>query len=92
MNFTNCTNAQILTITKGIGKLQTSTTKLIHLINLDQIQTALDILNEHTENSLRRSPLYATLHHEINTTIHIFQTITTIFLPATFLSLKKDFF
>lgn len=76
MNLTNYTNAQILTITKGIGKLQTSTTKLIHLINLDQIQTALDILHEHTEKSLKRSPLYATLHHEINTTIHTFQTIT----------------
>jgi len=38
---TNYTDAHTTTIYKGVGKLQILSIKLIHLINLEQIETEL---------------------------------------------------
>ncbi|XP_062141922.1 uncharacterized protein LOC133849941 [Drosophila sulfurigaster albostrigata] len=76
MDITNYTNAQTVTIHRGLGKLQTSSTKLVHVIDLNQIQEALDLLNSHTEEGLKRSPLYSTIHHELIATTNALKTIT----------------
>jgi len=65
---TNYTNAQTITIYKGIGKIRTSTTRIIHVIDLNQKETTLDKLKFHTEQDLKFSSHYHTLHHEIDQT------------------------
>jgi len=65
MEITNYTDAQTVSVYKGLGKLQISSTKLIHLIDLEQLETELYKIREHTINDLKESYLYHTLTHEI---------------------------
>lgn len=65
MEITNYTDAQTVSVYKGLGKLQISSTKLIHLIDLEQLETELYKIREHIINDLKESYLYHTLTHEI---------------------------
>jgi len=64
-DITNYTDAHTITIYKGIGKLQISSIKLIHLINLSHLENELLQIREHTQTRLKNSYHYHTLTHEI---------------------------
>ena len=78
LDISNFTDAQTVNILKGIGKLQTSTTRIIQVIELKQIKDALDILLFYTEQDLKTNTLYHTLHHEINQAMVTFSTISAV--------------
>jgi len=52
-------------IFKGIAKIRSNETKILHIINLEQIQDALNILQLHTEKDIQYNNLYHTIQHEI---------------------------
>jgi len=58
-------------------KIRSNDTKILHIINLEQIRDALNILQMHTENDLKYNNLYHTIQHEIAQTFVIFKTIST---------------
>ncbi|XP_041452284.1 protein PF14_0175-like [Drosophila obscura] len=65
MEISNYTKAHTISIHKGIGRLQTSSIKLIHIIDLKQIETELLTIRDHTMTDLKKSYLYHTLTHEM---------------------------
>lgn len=77
MEITNYTDAQTVSVYKGLGKLQISSTKLIHLIDLEQLETELYKIREHTINDLKESYLYHTLTHEIVQAFTALSTLTS---------------
>lgn len=78
MEITNYTDAQTVSVYKGLGKLQISSTKLIYLIDLEQLETELYKIREHTINDLmKESYLYHTLTHEIVQAFSVLSTLTS---------------
>jgi len=76
LEITNYTDAHTITIHKGIGKIQSASIKMIHLINLKQIEEELFNIREHTVNDLKKSYLYHTLTHEITQAFSALNTLT----------------
>jgi len=77
VTITNHTDAQTVTIYKGIGKIRSNDTKILHVINLEQIRDALTNLQFYVDKDLKYNSLYHTIQHEISQTFVIFKTITT---------------
>ena len=65
-----------ITINKGIGKLQTSSVKFIHLIDLQQIKIELLKIREHAIKDLKTSYLFHTLTHELVQSVSPLNTLT----------------
>jgi len=76
VTITNHTDAQTVTIYKGIGKIRSNDTKILHIINLEQIRDALSNLQFYTDKNLKYNILYHTIQHEVSQTVVIFKTIT----------------
>ena len=75
VEMTNYTNSHILTLHNGLGKITSSSTRIIHLIDVIQLQNALDRLANHIDTELRSSDLYHTLHFEIEQSKSIFHSL-----------------
>jgi len=63
-------------INKGLGKIQTSTTRIIHVIDINHITNTLNTLAPYVNNELKNSNKYHTLKHELVQTFSILQTLS----------------